>query len=188
LSVSESGSAIARLKSDHRVIEGVLESVETMADEITQGHVPVEALKRAVEFSQTFVDRCHHGKKELCLFPCLEKRGIPREGGPIGVMLHEHEVGRDLVKRIQDALGEYERERTDGNELRRLCLEYAAHLRRHISKEEYMLILMGETVMNREDHRGSTSCYERTVEERIGKRKHQEMLRLAEEMGSLAPP
>ena len=44
--------------------------------------MPVDAITKMVAFSKTFVDACHHGKEESCLFPCLEKKGIPREGGP----------------------------------------------------------------------------------------------------------
>ena len=97
---AESGSAVDLLKADHRKIEGVLDALERMAGRMAEGgDVPVEALTSLVVFSQTFIDKCHHGKEELCLFPCLERRGIPRDG-PIGVMLYEHQLGREYVKRI----------------------------------------------------------------------------------------
>jgi len=40
-----------------------------------------------------YVDRCHNHKEELHLFPKLEAKGMPRHGGPLGVMLQEHERG-----------------------------------------------------------------------------------------------
>ena len=37
-------------------------------------------------------------------FPVLKQRGIPEQGGPIGVMLHEHGLGRDCVGRMREAI------------------------------------------------------------------------------------
>jgi hemerythrin-like domain-containing protein len=46
-----------------------------------------EVFEPFLEFFRGFADKCHHCKEEDRLFPCMEARGIPREGGPIGVML-----------------------------------------------------------------------------------------------------
>lgn len=184
----EDVSATRHLEGEHRVIERVLDALENISGRMMRGgEVPVETLTKMIVFSQTFVDRCHHGKEESCLFPCLEKRGIPREGGPIEVMLYEHQVGRDLVGKIQAELVKHEETRTDAKEISRLCSEYVSHLRQHISKEEGILFRMGDGVMSAEDHESSLSCYERTEEEKLGEGKHQEMLRLADEVGSPAP-
>ena len=48
-------------------------------------------------------DKCHLAKEEDLFFPLLKERGIPEEGGPIGVMLHEHVMGRDCVGRMREA-------------------------------------------------------------------------------------
>ncbi|MGD0266766.1 MAG: hemerythrin domain-containing protein, partial [Candidatus Methylomirabilota bacterium] len=40
--------------------------------------------------------QCHHGKEENLLFKTMVDRGFPRQGGPIAVMLHEHETGRSF--------------------------------------------------------------------------------------------
>lgn len=183
----ESTSATALLRADHRVIEQVLDSLDAAVAGMERGEeVPTETLRKAIEFSQTFVDRCHHGKEESCLFPCLEKRGIPREGGPIGMMLYEHQVGRELVAKIQAILSEYQEGRSDSGAVARLCADYTAHIRQHIFKEENALFRMGEEVMEEEDHSSSRSCFEKTEEERVGKEKHEEMHRLADEMGRSA--
>ena len=169
------------------MIEKVLDSIDAAVVRMRRGDgVPIVTLRKAVEFSQTFVDRCHHGKEESCLFPCLEKKGISREGGPIGMMLYEHQVGRELVARIQALLAEHEMRRSDPGELARLCAEYTGHLRQHVFKEENVLFRMGESVMDGEDHLSSRTCYEKTEEERVGKEKHEEMLGLAEEISRAA--
>lgn len=162
------------------VIEKVLVELEEIGRQMAHGgKVPVEALTDAMVFSQTFVDACHHGKEESCLFPCLEKRGIPRDG-PIGVMLREHEIGRGYVKRIQDEMNHDET--ADGDALSRLIAEYVAHLRQHIFKEENILFRMGDQVMREEDLAETSECFERTEQEKIGSEKHEQMLKLAEGM------
>ena len=34
----------------------------------------------------------------------MEAKGFPREGGPTGVMLHEHELGRAHVRGMDEAI------------------------------------------------------------------------------------
>ena len=63
-----------------------------------------EHLGQLLDFLKGFVDRCHHGKEEDVLFPELERRGVKREGGPIGVMLMEHEAGRGHVRAMSEGL------------------------------------------------------------------------------------
>lgn len=66
-----------------------------------------EELEGIMEFLMVFVDKCHHGKEEDFLFPALEAAGVARDGGPIGVMLHEHERGRRHIADMKNALGDF---------------------------------------------------------------------------------
>lgn len=176
-------SSTELLKRDHRVIERVLGSLERIVEKIRRGgEVPVELIDEALLFSQTFIDKCHHGKEEVCLFPCMEKRGIPREGGPIGVMLVEHQIGREMVMKIREALLRHEKDTKAREDVTRICSDYVVHLRQHIFKEENILFQMGGGVMNDDDHKTTVECYERTEEERVGVAGHEEMLRLAEKL------
>jgi hemerythrin-like domain-containing protein len=182
---AEDVSPTELLRRDHRVIGRVLDGLEAVSGSIMNGgEVPVDTLTRMVMFSQTFVDGCHHGKEESCLFPCLERKGIPNKGGPIEVMLYEHQVGRDLVAKIQAEMAKRQDAGAKGAELSRLCMKYVSHLRQHILKEESVLFWMGDRAMNDEDRAGSLTCFEQTEEEKVGKGKHEEMLKLAGELGS----
>ena len=84
------------LSDEHRVIERVLGVLEQLT------RLPVsDSLMRwqkALEFFRHFADECHHFKEEKVLFPAMEAHGIPNEGGPIGMMLAEHEEGRAHVR------------------------------------------------------------------------------------------
>ena len=72
------------LSDEHRVIERVLNALDRLTA------VPVnpslEQWRKALEFLRNFADQCHHFKEEKVLFPAMEEHGIPREGGPIGMM------------------------------------------------------------------------------------------------------
>jgi len=92
-----------------------------------------------------FVDKCHHGKEEEHLFPALERAGIPREGGPIGVMLFEHDQGRRTAALLTKAFAGYRsNEKNAGERIAKSTGEYCALLRNHIEKENNVLFRMAE--------------------------------------------
>ncbi len=83
------------LRDEHQVILRVLDRFEiALALSEESGEVPRATYQPFLEFFRGFADLCHHCKEEDRLFPVLEKNGVPREGGPIGVMLYEHQLGR----------------------------------------------------------------------------------------------
>lgn len=150
---SGSGSPCRVLKDEHRVIERVLRVLERLVEGHREGKGFEEsALRRCVEFFQLFADACHHTKEEHLLFPVLEARGIPREGGPIGVMLEEHRLGRAYIREMSDELGAAERDRAEAAErFCRVADRYLELLENHIFKEENVLFEMGDRVMSDAD-------------------------------------
>lgn len=149
--------ATDELRREHQEVERLLDRLDSVL--VQPGGVPTEFLRQVVAFCRTVVDRCHHGKEEGCLFPCLERRGIPREGGPIGVMLEEHEVLRGIVQRIAGRLESVKTERTAEGELLDLCREYGQLLRVHIAKENEVLVPMAAAVLDADDDAATGECY-----------------------------
>ncbi|MBZ5514772.1 MAG: hemerythrin domain-containing protein, partial [Acidobacteriia bacterium] len=97
-------SATAILRKEHDAILKMLDATEEAARRIDAGQaVAPETLEGLLEFFRLFADRCHHGKEEDLLFPLLESHGMPRAGGPVGVMLREHEEGRALIQQMVSA-------------------------------------------------------------------------------------
>src|SRR3990172_610209 len=101
-------AATSTLRKEHEAILKMLDATEAAAQRLEQGErLRPETLAGLLEFFRLFADRCHHGKEEDLLFPLLESKGLPRSGGPIGVMLSEHEQGRPLVRQMADAAEAY---------------------------------------------------------------------------------
>lgn len=161
---------ITQLRAEHEVILRGVAVLERIAQRLEQGRsVDADALARLGEFFTTFVDRCHHGKEERYLFPMLEQHGVPREGGPLGVMLREHDQGRAYVRAILSPEG--------GNgRLAGTIRSYAAMLRGHIEKENQVLFRMAEEVLPEEAQRELATCFETMEHDDIGQGTHERLL------------
>ena len=88
----------------------------------------------------------HFTKEEEALFPEIEKF-IPREGGPTGMMLIEHEDIRNTNTEVQRAIDDYFKD-SDNSEVEKMIQEYGTHfigvLRDHIDKENNILFMMAD--------------------------------------------
>ena len=60
-----------------------------------------DLLRKLLDYLTTYTDGCHNKKEEDHLFPLIERRGVPREDGPLAVMLSEHEQSRELLTQLQ---------------------------------------------------------------------------------------
>lgn len=138
------------LRQEHQVILRVLVVLKRLIDRGRHGEdMEAESLGQCVNFFRLFADACHHAKEEDHLFPALESCGIPRDGGPIGVMLYEHKVARELTRQMGDALAESASGDESANA--RFCMiaeQYIDLLSRHIHKEDNILFAMGDQVMS----------------------------------------
>ena len=72
----------------------------------TTGNLNKEHFDSILEFLKVFVDKCHHAKEEELLFPASVVAGVPK-AGPIAVMLHEHDTGRNYIKAMNAAFAGY---------------------------------------------------------------------------------
>ncbi len=181
------GVAIEQLKKEHAAIERMLVVLETVCRKL-QAAEPVDPahLARIVEFFRGFADECHHGKEEAVLFPALEKVGIPREGGPVGVMLGEHEQMRGYLRGVAQAV---ERllagEVGAGNEIVRHAGNYASMLRLHIDKENSVLFRMAEMRLGPDKEQQLAEQFEIIESEKIGPGKHEELHALLDRLEGL---
>lgn len=141
--------SVDRLVAEHDIIERGLDVLEKVVTRIEAGQtVPDDFPMWAPGFFAQFADKCHHAKEEELFFPLLKERGIPEEGGPIGVMLNEHVLGRDCVRRMREA---NEADEFDGAKFAVAANEFIPLLRQHIFKENNVLFKMAEQVLSEID-------------------------------------
>lgn len=175
------------LKAEHGGILRMLEILQAIVGKRGSGkEFPEEHIKQIMEFLKVFVDKCHHGKEEEFLFPALEEAGIPREGGPIGVLLHEHQTGRELIGKMSASLDGLGRASTDAKfAFKEHAESYIELLRQHIDKENNVLFPMAEERLSQERQHQMSEQFERLERERIGEGRHEAFHKLLEDLGRI---
>lgn len=165
------------LRQEHDAILRMLEATEEVAHQLETGRsVPSGTLAGLLEFFQLFADRCHHGKEEELLFPLLEQRGMPRTGGPVGVMLYEHDLGRSLVREMAEAAKAYAGgDSSAGTRWAVAAQRYIPLLRGHIDKENNILFVMAENLLSPADQTRLATEFERVEEEKMGAGTHERL-------------
>lgn len=172
------------LRDEHKAILRMLDATEEAAQRIKKGiTVAPEILSGLLEFFRTFADRCHHGKEEACLFPLLEKKGMPHDAGPIGVMLYEHGQGRELIQSMAQASEALASGRKDAAmQWADAALDYAALLRSHIAKENDILFVMADRLLSESDQASLLEAFERVEIEKLGAGTHERLHGLMEKL------
>lgn len=137
---------------EHELIERAMAILQRNLDGLETGKYDATQLTRSLDFLLEFGDKVHNKKEEDHLFPLMETRGIPVEGGPLGVMLMEHEAERELLARMMldvPKLKDFE-----PAEIARFVREGKEYLKiraEHIWKENDVLYAMGRKVISQED-------------------------------------
>jgi uncharacterized protein len=138
------------LKQDHEITERVFAAMEQLFASAS-GPTPAQ-VSGLLDYVRNYVDQCHNMKEERHLFPLIEKRGIPRDGGPLAVMLGEHELGRGILARLAPLAERFlAGDRAALPDLRAAFGEYAGLCKDHFWKENDILYPMAQRVMSEAD-------------------------------------
>ena len=87
------------LVGEHEMIERAMDVLRKELEKLPNATYDAFVMQRAIDFLVEFGDGIHNMKEEKVLFPLMVKRGIP-EGGPIRVMLLEHESERKILRQM----------------------------------------------------------------------------------------
>jgi len=163
------------LRDEHEGILAMLAVVEAAANRLKNGRdIPPDLMANAADFFRNFADKCHHHKEEGELFPALQAHGIPSEGGPIGMMLIEHDQGRAFVRGMSDAAGRYATgDATAAPRLIENALGYVGLLRQHIAKENQILFAMADQVLPDAEQSRLYDAFARIEAEEMGAGVHE---------------
>lgn len=158
----------AVLREEHEVILRALTVLERVGRDLSQGKsVPKETISSLANFFRTFADRCHHAKEEAHLFPALVEHGIPKEGGPVGIMLQEHDEGRALVRTFAEG---------DPAAAAPAMRRFVILLREHIAKENDILFPMSEQVLPPAEQTEIMNKFELAEQETVGPGGHEKLI------------
>ncbi len=148
--LAASGSdAIARLMSEHRLIERALDALDRWASDLTIGPPSAASFQEIhtfLPFFRDFVDGLHHHKEEQVLFTAMADTGFPRHAGPIAVMEHDHQLGRAHIAALSDLTSRP----LDAGAIASVTAhahEFSSRLRAHIRKEDQILYPMAVQVL-----------------------------------------
>ena len=174
------------LMQEHRVIEVVLECLEKIAQNAEEnGRLDREPAEQALDLIRNFADRCHHGKEEHRLFPAMVKRGIPDEGGPIGVMLIEHDMGRNHVRQMAECLDKaVSGDQAAVETFTAGAFNFIELLSAHIQKEDRILFPMADRVFSDDDQAKLIAEFNHVESAHMGEGTHEKYLKLVGELAA----
>lgn len=136
------------LMADHEQTEQVIDALEKKWLEKTPDPATV---KKAMRYFSEFADACHNQKEEQHLFPRLSSAGIPSHGGPLGMMLMEHERSKQLLGEFCDLGNQLIAGNAVAEDLVKVFMAYGALLKNHYWKENDILYPMGRKVLGPEE-------------------------------------
>jgi hemerythrin-like domain-containing protein len=158
------GKATADLRNEHEAILHVFKILDAMrASNSQDADQQLRFGNELVNFLKIFADKCHHGKEENYLFTALEAAGLPNTNGPIGMMLHEHVLARQHIAAMRAALAE-----KDLAAFKQSALDYQQLLRDHIAKENDVLFVLADRVLDDEKQAELFEKFETWEEKVVG--------------------
>lgn len=165
------GKATQDLRNEHEAILHVFTILDKMlTSERIDEERDLNFADELVHFLTIFADQCHHGKEEGFLFKELEAIGVPNQGGPIGVMLQEHVMGRQLIASMKEALQSAELE-----PFKHHAVAYRDLLRQHIEKENMVLFRLADQMISDDRQNELFEKFEAHEENVIGHGVHEQL-------------
>jgi hemerythrin-like domain-containing protein len=143
-------TAAKNLEDDH---VHILKLTEVMGRIIGSDEPDVTHLESIVDLIKNFADGLHHAKEENQYFPFLAGRGFSLSQGPVAVMIHEHKVGRDYVRGMEEGIALYKGGNTTAlGKIYSNMAGYAELLQNHIAKENNILFRMADSALSEADN------------------------------------
>lgn len=158
---------------DHETILVSLKIIDVISNRLESGKdIPVEDITAPIEFLKIFVDRFHHCKEECILFPALTESGIHNQNGPIGMVLYEHDKGREYLLQMEDSISSVPIKK---DEFIRAARGYTAILRNNIKNENSVLLPIADIKIPPSKQEEIIKAFEELEEDVLGKETHEKL-------------
>src|SRR3989338_6823399 len=159
------------LSEEHKNIIKIIGALNKECDSLESGkQLDKEFFKKAVDFIKNYADKFHHAKEEDILFKEFNKS--QSHCNPTEQMLYEHDLGRNFVKGMEQALKENNKEKLMEN-----ARVYSQLLQEHIYKEDNILYPMADEALNEKTQK---SILEKFKKLEKNKEKHLSVLKYFE--------
>ncbi|HPR52453.1 MAG TPA: hemerythrin domain-containing protein [Deltaproteobacteria bacterium] len=175
---------------EHEVILHVLRSASDEAIKMSNTSViRPELVEMMLDFFRNFADKCHHAKEEAHLFTMLENRGMPKDSGPIAVMLREHTEGRRRLSNIAGLLPAARLRDEDAiRAISENLVAYVSLLENHIAKENGVLFPMADRILSEKDQEDLEKSFIKVEKEETGEGVHERYHALAHSISDYGKP
>mgnify|MGYP001827407461 FL=1 len=129
------------LREDHGRIMKLFAAWQKMLGKLEQPKQSrQEAFAECIDFVETFIDKCHHGKEDEILFPAMESSKRPEVTSLIADLRSEHKTGRSMLEAIKLEFITFSQPNGSAAKLIQLCESYIDLLRKHVRRENAKLL------------------------------------------------
>ncbi|MBU0483056.1 MAG: PAS domain-containing protein [Proteobacteria bacterium] len=171
------------LIAEHELIERCMAVLRENLEKLDDLSHDSLKMKRAIDFLLEFGDKIHNTKEEKFLFPLMQVRGVPVEGGPLGVMIMEHEAERNLLREMSmKVAGLAAASFEDVVDFKGDGLEYLTIRAEHIWKENDILYPMGRKILSDGDNESLLAEFVKINIETYGENAWQKFSQMATEV------
>ena len=170
------------LMAEHEVILQALDALQQRLDAMQD---PTAADRAYVDGGRVPAGICRHVPPWQGRDSPLHtdgRAGLPPQGGPIAVMLAEHQTGRAFIRGLAEAAAKIGSDPKAGDEIRSNGYGYITLLRNHIAKENQVLFSMADRTLSAADQHDLQRAFERFEVEEMGAGVHERMLGLLAEL------
>lgn len=176
------------LMHEHQIILLAIGAADREVGHIeATGQIHADRVAQMLDLFPNFADRCHHAKEERLLFVRMGERGLPVEGGPVAVMLQEHEMGRRFLGAAAAALpGARDGDAGEIAQIKDALGGYARLLRAHIHKEDRVLFPMADRLFSDEDQLELEAAFDQVEAEEMGAGVHERYHQMAHDLAEAA--
>jgi hemerythrin-like domain-containing protein len=172
------------LYKEHKMIGRFLKVLEGAAKRQKEGRgsLPPDFYKKAVDFSQVYIEKLHQGKEETVLVMGLEERGLSRTANPMAEILSEHQKVKEQIAQFSAEV-----EKLAGGDpsvLPRLAdafMAFKALYEGHMKKEEGRLYSFADESYSDVEHESTIQVFV-DYSKKIGEGIHQTYKKVVEDL------
>ena len=146
--------AINLMMDEHKYILRGLKLFRKLSIEVINGNtVDFASFEKMISFVRNYADKHHHNKEEVVLFKKMETQlGEQTVKGPLSGMYIEHDLGRQYMKLLEEALLKVKNGDLDSRvDIIANSICYTDLLTRHIEKEDKLIYTFARRALSQAD-------------------------------------